>query len=99
MNMNTVMCGWKNKSSTAKRACSCGTWKNHWLNHSEQVWPSYCSVYGCVLSPSLGAHVYNPSVSGEQIVPMCHQCNGLNLIFNLNAGVTSVSANQSQTCG
>ena len=91
--------GWKNKIGTTDRACSCGTWKNHWLQCSDKPWPAYCSVYGCLHPPSLGTHIVNLSVSDQQIVPMCSSCNRLDLIFNLNVGVTSVSANKSKACG
>ena len=91
--------GWKNKKGTAERSCSCGTWKQHWINYSGKSWPSICSVYGCSNIPTLGAHIYNPNVTGEKIVPMCASCNGLDGSFNLKAGVTLVSANKSETCG
>lgn len=90
--------GWKNKVGTIDGICPCGTWKNHWLQSSDKPWPVYCSVYGCVHSPSIGAHVFNPLVSDQQIVPMCTSCNGLDFIFNINADVTPVSASKSKTC-
>lgn len=91
--------GWKNKNGTADRACSCGTWKQHWLNYSKKSWPSVCSVQGCSTSPTLGAHVIHTDVSGEKIVPMCSSCNGLGSAFNLDGGVTLVNANKAETCG
>ncbi|WP_305843226.1 hypothetical protein [Photobacterium leiognathi] len=68
----SVSCnGWANKNGTAQRSCSCGTWKQHWINDTGESWPSECSVSGCYSPPVLGAHVYHPDVKGERIVPMC----------------------------
>lgn len=89
---------WKNKNGTADRACSCGTWKQHWINFSRKSWPDVCSVYGCTNKPTLGAHVINSEVSGEQIVPMCGSCNKLTKYFDLKDKTTLVSANKSETC-
>lgn len=89
---------WKNKNGTAIRACSCGTWKQHWLNFSEEEWPDSCSVSGCTNKPTLGAHVINSKVSGERIVPMCDSCNRRTDYFDLKGNVTLVSANKSNTC-
>lgn len=91
--------GWKNKVGTADRACTCGTWKQHWLNYSGELWPSACSVQGCYTSPTLGAHVIHTDVTGERIVPMCSSCNGRSSSFNLDDGVTLVKANKAETCG
>ena len=97
--MEVTTNGWKNKGGTGERACSCGTWKQHWLNYSGKSWPSVCSVQGCSAAPVLGGHVINTSVSGEKIVPMCSSCNGLDTTFNLDGGVSLVSANKAETCG
>jgi len=96
--MGITASGWKNKKGTADRACSCGTWKQHWLNFSKKSWPSACSVQSCSNSPTLGGHVINSEVTGEKIIPMCDSCNGLSGSFNLDGGVTLVSANKSETC-
>lgn len=97
--MSITAIGWSNKKGTSVRNCSCGSWQQHWLNYSNQSWPSSCSVNGCLNSPTLGAHIYNPQVAGEKIVPMCHSCNGLDSSFNFKGGVSLVSANTSETCG
>ncbi len=91
--------GWANKKGTADRTCGCGTWKDHWLNNCSKSWPKTCSVKDCSNAPTIGGHVYNPSVKGERIVPMCSSCNGLDSTFDLKGGVTLVSANKSKTCG
>ena len=96
--MNMLTNGWKNKNDSADKSCRCGTWKNHWLNYANKSWPSFCAVYGCVHSPTLGALIYNAVITGEYIVPMCHSCNGLNVTFNLNEGVTPIGANKSEVC-
>jgi len=90
--------GWKNKNGTGVRTCKCGSWKNHWLNFSDNEWPSQCSVVGCKETPILGAHVINPDVKGEKIVPMCGRCNQLDEEFSLRDNVARVSANTANTC-
>lgn len=90
--------GWKNMHNTSDRRCRCGSWENHWLNFSDKPWPSYCSVNGCYHPSTLGAHVFNPAVAGEQIVPMCDSCNHIEGYFSLKDGTTLVPANKSITC-
>ncbi len=90
--------GWKNKAGTGERTCSCGTWKQHWIKNCSKSWPSTCSVKDCTNSATLGAHVYNPDVTGERIVPMCDSCNKLESEFLLKGGVTLVPANKSKSC-
>lgn len=89
---------WKNKNGTAERTCSCGTWKQHWINYSGKSWPAICSVSGCTNKPTLGAHVINSEVLGEKIVPMCDSCNKLTGCFDLKDKTPLVSANKSETC-
>ena len=96
--MSVTAIGWKNKSGTSVRSCKCGTWKQHWINNSNNPWPNECSVSGCSNKPTLGAHIINSNVSGEKIVPACDSCNKLSYEFNLKGGVTLVSANKSETC-
>ena len=96
--MSITASGWSNKGGTGIRNCSCGSWKQHWLNFSEKTWPTACSVEGCYNSPVLGAHIRNPNVTGEKIIPMCDSCNKLTGTFNLKGGVTLVNANTSETC-
>jgi hypothetical protein len=89
---------WYNKNGTGERKCKCGTWQQHWMNFSSKTWPYYCSVESCNNRATLGAHVANSSVDGEQIVPMCNSCNGYSGKFNLKDGVTLVKADTSSTC-
>jgi hypothetical protein len=96
--MSVTATGWANKKGTAGRSCKCGSWKQHWLNSTKKSWPKNCSVKGCSESPTLGAHIYNPDVTGEKIVPMCSSCNGLDSKFDLKIGITLVSANKLETC-
>lgn len=90
--------GWLNKKETGDKNCSCGTWKQHWINFSGKPWPTNCSVDRCSNSPTLGAHIINPEVTGVRIVPMCDSCNGLDDTFNLKGGITLVFADTSKTC-
>ena len=96
--MSITADGWKNKGGTGQRSCKCKTWKQHWINNSGEAWPDKCSIRGCTNSATLGAHIYNPSVEGERIVPACDSCNKLENEFSLKGGVTLVLANKSKTC-
>lgn len=91
--------GWANKNGTGDRSCKCTTWQKHWIKHSKKEWPSECSVAGCKVTPSLGAHIYHPEVDGERIVPMCNSCNGLGSKFSLKGGTSIIKASQNDTCG
>jgi hypothetical protein len=95
--METNGNSWKNKNGTGEKDCKCGSWKNHWVNFSGEAWPDLCSVVGCEEKPTLGAHVINPNVSGEKIVPMCDSCNKKNISFALKS-IVVVSANTAETC-
>lgn len=90
--------GWKNKRGTGYRNCKCGSWKDHWINFSHKNWPDQCSVLGCTNPAKLGAHVINNLVSGEQIIPMCEECNKLTKEFSLKKETKWVSANTQETC-
>lgn len=98
--MNVYLDGWKNKKGTAERACSCGSWKQHWINYSGQSWPYICSVEGCYKTAEMGAHVYNSNFGAkEYIIPTCTSCNGKDETFSIKAGTVPVPANVSETCG
>lgn len=97
--MSLTANGWSNKSGTSNRSCSCGTWKKHWLNFSGKAWPDNCSVLGCINKPTLGAHIINPKVAGERIVPICSNCNNEIGTFSLRVNVNLPFANISKTCG
>ena len=97
--MGVTVSGWSNVSGTADKTCPCGTWKKHWLKHSGESWPKSCSVKGCTEAPTLGAHISNPNVTGNRIVPMCSSCNGLDGTFDLKGNVTLVQAKELKGCG
>lgn len=90
--------GWKNKAGTAARSCKCGSWKAHWIRCTGKEWPSQCCVSGCTERAEVGAHVINPDVSGEYIVPACKGCNMRTDSFTLKGGITLASANKQKTC-
>ena len=96
--MKITAIGWSNKGGTGVRNCLCDTWKQHWLNYSGKTWPIGYSISQCSSVPTLGAHIRNPKVTGEKIVPMCDSCNKLTSTFDLKGGVTLVDANTSETC-
>jgi len=96
--MKLPVSGWKNKKGTGNKSCKCGSWKDHWINFSNKVWPDLCSVDGCKKKPTLGAHVINPDVTGEKIVPMCDSCNKKVGIICLKPNIPIVLANIAETC-
>jgi len=96
--MELPVSGWKNKNGTAHRNCTCGSWKQHWMNFSNKKWPIVCTVNDCLNAATLGAHVINSSHNNEYIVPMCESCNKLSSEFSLKDGTICVSANISETC-
>ena len=96
--MGLTATGWKNKIGTGTRNCKCGSWKEHWINYSGKTWPDQCSVVGCENNAILGAHVINPNVSGEKIIPMCDSCNKKVDDFSLKVNTTTVTANKTETC-
>lgn len=89
---------WKNKNGTGDRECKCRTWKNHWMNFTKLDWPSKCSVSGCNNPPTLGAHIYNESETGEWIAPFCDSCNKLREKFDLVGNLVLAPANKNKTC-
>lgn len=96
--MAPLLC--KNKNGTSERSCSCGSWKNHWLNFSNQKWPTACSVFKCNNSAEVGAHIIvtNTNDKSEYIIPMCKKCNARTDEFTIKKG-RRVFANISETCG
>lgn len=101
--MNVPIDDWRNKAGTADRACSCGSWKDHWLKFSGKPWPLHCSKDGCSGSADVGAHIVNPALGKhEYIAPLCLGCNShlsaLPHIFSLRGGITLVPANKAETC-
>ena len=97
--MEVPVSGWVNKGGTDDSVCSCGTWKQHWINFAGQPWPEVCSVSACLRAPILGAHIQNAQYTGEHIVPMCGICNGRGGAFSLTHPVYLASANRGNTCG
>jgi hypothetical protein len=97
--MSAPATGWMNKVGTGRRdPCRCRTWAQHWANYGGGSWPSLCSVALCNRSPTLGAHIVNPDVGGEMIVPMCDACNAAMGVMTLRSGTIIVSANKALTC-
>lgn len=89
----------KNLRGTSRRKCECGSWREHWYNHTTR--PSsraICAVYGCGNLAEIGGHVL--VVSGRfdgqhYIVPMCHLCNMIHPDddIDLKLNVELISAN------
>ena len=52
------------------------TWKQHFLKHAENGWPSTCTRQGCNEEATDGAHVRVQGKGDEEnILPLCHSCN------------------------
>lgn len=89
--------GWKNKNGTSDRSCSCGSWKNHWINNSGKNWPKTCSIEYCYEDAVVGAHIINSSEEGEWIVPACKACNKRTDVFSLKNNIVLITANTNKT--
>ena len=89
--------GWKNKKGTSERTCSCGSWKNHWVNNSGKTWPLFCSAAGCIQHAEVGAHVINSTICDEWIIPLCNACNQKTVEFSISADTIPVPANKEKT--
>lgn len=89
---------WKNKAGTTDRKCKCGSWKEHWVNISQNTWPEKCGVLGCDNKADVGAHVLINGGSKEYIMPMCKACNASTDNFRKKRTVEVVSANKNETC-
>jgi len=66
----------RNVKGTAGRACSHGSWLNHWLALAGER-QAMCSVAGCAEVATDGAHVrlVGSLDQAEYILPMCRECN------------------------
>lgn len=89
--------GWKNKNGTSGRFCSCGSWKNHWINNSGEIWPTFCSASDCMQRAEVGAHVINYSLRDEWIIPLCNACNQRTDVFSISIFANPVPANKEKT--
>jgi hypothetical protein len=53
-----------------------GTWKDHWVEHTEKPWPDHCTILDCEKTATDGGHVKSASYPDtEFIVPVCGDCN------------------------
>ena len=96
----------KNEIGTSARPnCTCGSWIGHWEKLSG-LKADTCSVEGCNLDGTEGAHITRPNAKNEDyqthsfIVPMCKTHNGKHgESLKSKAGITFVWANVNETCG
>ncbi len=86
--------GWKRRRDTADQPCQCGSWKLHWIKHSNCDWPSQCSNADCHRKPTKGVDVRWLSGSRPQIIPLCNHCSKKTDHFNLKDGVVTVLKHQ-----
>ena len=92
----------KNINGTSDKACTCGSWLDHWKNFSGQSVPIYCPEVECPRKPEVGAHVQkdNGIDSRWYIVPLCETHNALTgKSLNISENIKLASANVSLTCG
>lgn len=87
--------GWENRGGNAPAPSKYGTWKNYWCEVSGEEWPIFTAVQGSLEKAEVGAHMYNPNVSGIWIVPLSNRQNGKNGTFTLRENTIVVTANQS----
>lgn len=96
-----------NVVGSGTRTCSCGSWLVHWMRFSGQLPPMYCAVVGCLLPPTVGAHVRRGGSGSLEalfdpdtyIVPMCVNHNnqgGATLM--IEDSIALVPADASDTC-
>jgi len=93
----------RNRNGTADKRCSCGTWKQHWMNVTGRRWPKTCGVLGCRNDAELGAHVQLDDGRSKErwyILPMCRPCNGKkhNLEAKMDKRYYLAWARKSKTC-
>lgn len=96
----------KNENGTSSRPnCTCGSWIGHWEELCG-LKAGKCSVAGCELEGTEGAHITRPNAKNEDykthsyIVPMCKKHNGKHgERLKSKVGVTFVWANVKETCG
>ena len=89
-----------NINDTSDNTCSCGSWKQHWINQSGKSWPTYCSAIGCMKPAEVGAHVQRIKGSDKwYIIPMCtHHNNQRGCDADVSVNTIFVSANKAETC-
>ena len=82
----------------AINVCTCGSWIQHWRNHSRQI-ANVCRAFGCSRSDLLGAHVQKDYTYDNHwyIVPFCTHHNNSAGTIELVSGTNLVSANRSMT--
>jgi hypothetical protein len=92
----------KNINGTSTRACSCGSWLQHWRNFSKTPLPRFCAEIACPGPPELGAHVQRADSADQNwyIVPLCHLHNAkTSESIEISERTVLVPANVSLTCG
>jgi len=88
---------WQNVTGSGNDHCSCGSWKEHWMNFSNESWPNRCRVSGCLSAAVYGIHIKTSSKSGEYIIPGCSECNKKEDLF-LIRDTKLVSTRLDNTC-
>jgi hypothetical protein len=89
----------RNVIGTTGRDCACGTWIDHFHNHTRGSRPSRCPVIRCGGDAVLGAHVtiVDHGTRHEWIVPMCHGCNQDPDDLLIDGRIDPVPANTQET--
>jgi hypothetical protein len=91
----------KNINGTSDKKCNCGSWINHWKNHSNRFLPFCCASSNCFKFPEVGTHVrlVNGKNRKHYIVPFCDSCNKTTSSDFLVEKHYLVPANKANTCG
>lgn len=90
----------RNLIGTSRNTCRCRSWLEHWSKHMG-MWPTFCSVTGCMSAASVGGHVQKIGSWDRDwyIVPLCHACNCRDGDLMLPMYTGLVPANVFATCG
>lgn len=93
----------QNLNGTGNKACSCGTWLEHWRRYNgvTSKIPPKCAAIDCDEPVGDGAHI-KKSVMHDQrhfIVPLCKACNHRTDIFDIPDDTPLALANVAETCG
>jgi hypothetical protein len=92
----------KNINDMCEQSCRCGSWLEHWKNHSKQPFPNVCPAKGCEQVPVAGAFVQKDNYFNTDwyIVPLCHKHNRLyGASLDLSDSVALVLGKAFKDCG
>lgn len=104
VNHNQSEMQYKNIQKTARLACACISWLEHWMKINGSRVTPVCSVYKCTNKSVVGGHVQacDDENSAWLIMPLCSVHNTSHFVECFDVKVTAkrklVSANAAETC-